>query len=115
MGDTLESEAKHWISTPDLGMKYRPLGNEGIRNFWKLDKDNANLGVQVRTVAPNSPLEKAGIKKLDILLKFDDYPVQSTGQIIRKLQGHSYALSLDTPVSEKRAGESTKLSFLRVK
>lgn len=104
---------KHrWQAQSEIGAVFRPLENPGIRKFLQLGDDET--GVQVRSVAPGSPLADKGITKGDVMVKIDGIPVQGNGKVLRKINGKMLTLPFDTIVSEKAHGEVTKLEFIHV-
>lgn len=69
-----------------------------IRDLEPTDKDRT--GVVVEEVRPDSPAEKAGVKRSDVIVEFDGEPVRSARQFARLVQ--------ETP-----PGRSVKTTLLR--
>jgi len=68
----------------------------------------------VRSVAPLSPLAKAGVKKKDILLTMDKNRINGDGTLMWNVGRHTVTLPLATLITMKPAGTETKLEFLRI-
>jgi len=101
-----------WKAQSEIGALFRGVENPGMRKFLQL-KDG-QTGVQVRTVAPHSPLEENGIEKGDVLLKIDDMPILGSGKIERDFRGKMVTLPFSSLITEKPHGEATKMEFIHI-
>ena len=72
----------------------------GLAQALKLDRTN---GVLVSDVAPNSPAQTAGIKGGDLIVKFNNQPVESPNQL--KLRVAETTPGTTVPVEVDRGGE----------
>ncbi len=80
-----------------LGVWIQQLSPSLIKAF-KLPKDTK--GVLIADVMPNSPAEKAGIKRGDIITKVNDKVVESPGQLQIAIRSH-------------KAGEVVRITLIR--
>jgi S1-C subfamily serine protease len=98
--------------SPDgmLGLVLRGMKAPGMRTYWGLEQND--LGVQVRSVAPDSPLH-GQVEKYDVLVKVDGQSVHSGGTVPYGSLGNEAILPFQVLLAEKVAGESTKLEFIR--
>ncbi len=62
-----------------LGVEVLPMTHE-LRAHFGVDPDT---GVLVSKVAPKSPAAEAGIQAGDVILRADDTPIRSTGELVR--------------------------------
>ena len=79
-----------------IGGGHRPLDRRLVR-FHSLSTDQA---VEVHTVEPNGPAERAGIREGDVIIGIEDKPVRSVDDLHRAL-------------ADSQIGESATLSILR--
>lgn len=79
-----------------IGVSIRDVDEEGTKGA----KPNAPAGVVIEDVTADSPADKAGIKKGDVVLEFDGERVRSVRQFMRLVQ--------ETP-----AGRKVQASLLR--
>jgi S1-C subfamily serine protease len=76
-----ESIAYGWLgATPDLNMS-APINTPLTK-----PQANAELGVRVRDVFPDSPAEAAGVRPRDILLSINERRVENNGQLVTALR-----------------------------
>jgi len=70
-----------------------------LRQYWGLGPEDH--GVQIRTVAPLSGLQEAGLRKTDVLLNVDGLSVTDNGQV--SLQGgeDKFLVDLDVLITQK--------------
>lgn len=107
-----QSLGHRWKAQSETGAIFHAVENPGMRKFLRLQ--DGETGVQVRSVAPGSPLAENGVVKGDIMLKIDGMPVQGNGKVKRQINGKMVTLPYDTVVTEKAHGEPTKLEFMHV-
>lgn len=62
-----------------LGVSIEKMTEDKL-DYYKLDKPE---GVIVASVEKGSPADKAGIKRLDVILKFNGKPINSIGDLVR--------------------------------
>src|SRR5215213_8456664 len=65
--------------TSYMGVSPENINRENISRYGL----NAPRGVGVRTVSPDGPADKAGLKAGDVILQFDGEPVTSTMKLFR--------------------------------
>jgi thiol-disulfide isomerase/thioredoxin len=91
---------------PVLALAARTSGGSQTARPWigiLLDTQKPGLrGVAVKDVLPNTPAEKAGLKKLDEILSIDGAAVKTAGDLIGRVQ-------------EKGVGQQVSLKVLRAK
>jgi S1-C subfamily serine protease len=106
------AEAKQGVhdSPGMLGMVLRSMRAPGMRKYWGLEQND--LGVQVRSVAPDSPLQ-GKVAMFDVLVAVDGQPVHSSGTVPYGSAGNEATLPFQVLLGAKAAGESTKLHFIR--
>jgi len=103
--------AKRWVAQPESGLLCRAIQNPSMREFLQL-RDN-ETGLQVRSIAPFSPLH-GKVRKGDVLSVVDGTRVHGDGRIETRNQfGQAIALPFDTLISGKPVGKSTAMQFLR--
>mgnify|MGYP006288113213 CR=1 FL=1 len=69
------------ITRPWLGISFRPI-NEDIREYFKLENTK---GVLVMNVLKDSPAEKAGLRKYDIIKEVDREEIEGTEDLVKKI------------------------------
>jgi serine protease Do len=62
-----------------LGVSPENIGKENMREYGL----SAPRGVGINSVSQNSPAERAGLKKGDVILQFDNEPVTSSRKLLR--------------------------------
>eukprot|EP00928_Gymnodinium_smaydae_P011013 TRINITY_DN14129_c0_g1_i1.p1 TRINITY_DN14129_c0_g1~~TRINITY_DN14129_c0_g1_i1.p1 ORF type:complete len:1308 (-),score=187.67 TRINITY_DN14129_c0_g1_i1:465-4388(-) len=109
----VDAVEKHnrWVAQPEVGAIFTSIENEGLRSYWHLNQDEH--GVQVRSVAPYSPLYKY-VNKGDILVSVDDQRVTGDGKVPWDVDGRPVMLPFGVRVTTKKVGSLTKMDFLRV-
>jgi len=108
----VNSPSHRWQAQSEIGAILMPVENPGLRKFLRMSKDET--GMQVRTIAPGSPLDKAGMVKGDVVLRIDGMPVAGSGHVARDINGETVELPFDTVITEKEHGKSTKIEFVHM-
>jgi len=101
---------KSWTAQPELGVVYHLIRNPGMLNYVGLGSEKT--GVQVRSVAPLSPLGKQ-LSKGDIILQVDGNNIDRSGTIQRNIHGNTVSLPLGVAISEKSKTTKTKLTIMQ--
>eukprot|EP00927_Polykrikos_kofoidii_P028978 TRINITY_DN25137_c0_g1_i1.p1 TRINITY_DN25137_c0_g1~~TRINITY_DN25137_c0_g1_i1.p1 ORF type:complete len:1435 (-),score=300.45 TRINITY_DN25137_c0_g1_i1:168-4472(-) len=113
----VDAKSRHgrWVAQPELGARWRKIQNAGMRGFLHM-KDN-ETGVQLRTVAPLSPIF-GKMKKGDVLLSVDDHPVLSNSKVHYNITHGNKTVRIMLPfgvlITAKAVGEKTVFQVLRV-
>jgi serine protease Do len=84
------------VIRPYLGANFRDLTPDLASQLGL----SVNTGVLVSYVAPNSPIDKAGIKANDVITSFQDQKVSEASRLIKLLW-------------EYNVGDSVKITFWR--
>ena len=71
-------------------------------------RDGARGGAGVESVAPNSPAERAGVRRGDVIVGFGDRKVRSTDELLNLLDGS--AIGRDVPLKVLRRGREISLT-----
>jgi len=91
---------QQWVAQTDFGIRGRPMLNPSLRAYWGLgDKDH---GLQIRTIAPLSGLEQAGLRKTDVLIGVDGESITDNGQVSLQGGADRFLVNLDVKISGKQ-------------
>jgi S1-C subfamily serine protease len=91
---------QQWIAQTDFGVRVKPMQNPSLRRYWGLGEEDH--GVQIRTVAPLSGLQKAGLRKTDVLLSIDGKSVTDDGKVSLKGGDDKFLVDLDVLITQKQ-------------
>lgn len=104
----LEKEGK--VTRPYIGISMLDLSNDYY--LWQAGimlPDNINEGVAIYTVENNSPAEKAGLKKGDIIIQLADNKIRSLAEFRYELYKHSPNEEVAVTYVRDNKVETTKL------
>jgi len=103
---------KQWPGVGTLGLVIRPMLPPDMRKYWDLPEDD--IGVQIRTVEPESEFQKKGVKKGDFLMAIDGQAVRAQGVIEYNATDETrVSLPFGVLLAEKFPNTSSKFTFRR--
>ncbi|RMD78635.1 MAG: PDZ domain-containing protein, partial [Lentisphaerae bacterium] len=113
-----DADAPPYHGFPRLGFRALALKDRQLRRYLKLPPQSRN-GIFISFIQPNSPAEKAGLKKNDVLLSLAQYPVDQDGNIDHPIYGKidvAVPILLSTPKQKLsctvwRDGKELKLTI----
>jgi S1-C subfamily serine protease len=108
--DTAQYVAGWLIKDGKIRRSYIGVGGQNVplhRRMVRFHQLPAASGVQVISVAPGSPAERAGLREGDVLFEFDAHPVPSIDALHKQLTGER----IGRPVSLSVMRGTEKLAF----
>jgi len=111
-----------WAGLGTFGLMARPMLSPAMRRYWGLPSED--VGVQVRSVDPLSPLRKNElgenkVEKGDVLTAIDGITIHANGAVIDRHTIDDFgvindvALPFHVVLAEKSVGDKVRLSFRR--
>lgn len=88
-----------------------PASISAIEKSYKLDLGTKGKGVVVLQVEKGSPAEAAGLKANDIILSFQERPIDNTEQLRRELYNYKVGDQLDVKIVREGKEKTLSLTF----